>query len=102
MRSLGEVLKKALIIEDDEGIRSNLVELLTEEGFIALGAENGRLGLEAAKKEHPDLVVCDVRMPEVDGFKVLSSLRSDPATRAIPFIFLSAAADRADIRAGMN
>ncbi len=95
-------MKKALVIEDDEAIRANVVELLSEEGFIVAEADNGRAGLELALAERPALVLCDVRMPELDGFGVLRGLRASPNTRATPFIFLSAAADRADIRAGMT
>ena len=95
-------MKKALIIEDDAQIRSNLVELLGEEGYDAVGAENGRRGLEVARSERPDLIICDIRMPELDGFQVLAEIRSSADLRATPFIFLSAAAERADIRSGMN
>ncbi len=99
---IGGTLKKALVIEDDAIIRSNIVELLDAEGYEALGAENGRVGLEVARREHPALVICDIRMPEMDGFQVLKALRGAPETRAMPFIFLSAAADRSDVRQGMN
>ncbi len=95
-------MKRALVIEDDPLIRENVIELLHEEGFQTEGAENGRLGLDSALREAPALILCDVRMPELDGFGVLESVRQNPATRAVPFIFLSAKADRADIRAGMN
>ncbi len=95
-------MKHALVIEDDALIRENLIELLSEEGFQAQGAENGRVGLEAALKSPPALIICDVRMPDLDGFGVLEAIRQNPATRAVPFIFLSAKADRADVRAGMN
>ncbi len=95
-------VKKALVVEDDELIRENLIELLEAEGFQAIGAENGRRGLELARSEHPDLIICDIRMPELDGFQVLSEIRASSDLRATPFIFLSAAAERADIRNGMN
>ncbi|HTJ81918.1 MAG TPA: sigma-54 dependent transcriptional regulator [Polyangiaceae bacterium] len=95
-------MRKALVIEDDEAIRANVVELLTEEGFIVVEADNGRSGLELALAERPSLVICDIRMPELDGFRVLEGLRASPSTRATPFIFLSAAADRSDIRTGMT
>jgi len=95
-------MKKALVIEDDDGIRANIVELLTEEGFAVVEADNGRTGLALALAETPSLIICDVRIPEPDGLHVLQSLRSSPTTRTTPFIFLSAAAARADVRAGMN
>ncbi|MFO0611459.1 MAG: sigma-54 dependent transcriptional regulator [Polyangiaceae bacterium] len=96
-------MKRALVIEDDAGIRANIVDLLRAEGFEVRGAENGKIGLELALgSKPPDVVVCDVRMPELSGFEVLSRLRSEPATRAMPFIFLTAAAERAEVRRGMN
>ncbi len=95
-------MKRALIIEDDALIRENLIELLSEEGFEAIGAENGQLGLDLALNDPPSIVLCDVRMPELDGFGVLQALRQNPLTKNLPFIFLSAKADRADVRAGMN
>jgi len=93
---------KILIIEDDPSIRENIVEMLSEEGYQCVTAENGRLGVEAALRERPRAVLCDVSMPELDGHGVLRALRQDEATAAVPFLFLSARADKADIRAGMN
>ncbi len=95
-------MKRALIIEDDALIRENIIELLSEEGFEAFGAENGRVGLDLALDDPPAIVLCDVRMPELDGFGVLEAIRNDARTRNLPFVFLSAKADRADVRAGMN
>ncbi len=94
--------QKILVIEDDEAIRSNLLELLDAEGLEAIGMANGRLGVMAARDGLPDLIVCDIMMPELDGYGVLTALREDPVTAGIPFIFLSARADRSDIRAGMS
>jgi two-component system response regulator AtoC len=96
------MLRKALVIEDDANVRENIIDLLSEEGFDPVGAENGRVGLAALHRDRPALILCDIRMPEVDGFEVLAKVRADPETRTIPFIFLSAAADRADVRTGMN
>jgi serine/threonine-protein kinase len=93
---------KILIIEDDPWIRENIVEMLSEEGYQCVTAENGRLGVEAALRERPRAVLCDVSMPELDGHGVLQALRQDGATAAVPFLFLSARADKSDIRAGMN
>lgn len=99
-------MKKILVIEDEEFIRDNLIELLEIEGFEAIGAENGFIGLHLAKESQPDLILCDVMMPELDGYGVLSALREDSATTRIPFMFLTASADRNNlqkIRAmGMN
>jgi serine/threonine-protein kinase len=93
---------KILIIENDPWLRENIVEMLSEEGYQCVTAENGRLGVEAALRERFRAVLCDVSMPELDGHGVLQALRQDGATATIPFLFLSARADKADIRAGMN
>ena len=93
---------KVLVIEDEPEMRRNLVTVLRLEKFHAVAAENGRLGVELAKRERPDLVLCDVMMPELDGHGVLQSLRSDPATAAVPFIFLTAKGEKRDVRSGMN
>ena len=95
-------MKKALIVEDDANILENLRDLLQEEGFVAIGAPNGQVGVEAALRERPDVVLCDILMPVMDGYGVLGALRANPATSQIPFIFLTAKADRTDIRIGMN
>ena len=95
-------MKKILVIEDEAETRGNLVLMLEMEGFKALSAPNGRTGVTVAKRELPDLILCDISMPELDGYGVLESLRSDGATVSIPFIFLSAKGDRKDLRMGMN
>ncbi len=95
-------MKTILVIEDELNVRESLVDLLQVEGFKAIAAENGRMGLTIAHDIHPDLVLCDVSMPEVDGFKVLENLREHPDTGATPFIFLSARATKLDMRRGME
>ncbi len=95
-------MKRILVIEDEPEMRRNLLTILRLEKFQPLGAENGRAGVELAKKEKPDLILCDVMMPEMDGFAVLQALREDSRTRATPFIFLTAKGEKADIRGGMN
>lgn len=92
---------KILVIEDEVDIRSNLVELLELEGHTVVSADNGITGLLGAIEHTPDLIMCDVMMPELDGYDVLQALRQDPKTLAIPFIFLTALADKGDIRRGM-
>src|SRR5262249_34172042 len=72
------------------------------EGFAALSAPNGRAGIELAKHELPDVILCDISMPELDGLGVLEALRAEPATVAIPFIFLTARGEKKDLRTGMN
>lgn len=94
--------KKILIIEDQAPMRRNVALMLEMEGYQTCVAENGRVGVEVARKERPDLVLCDVMMPEMDGYAVVQALRDDDAFDNTPFIFLTAKSDRNDIRVGMN
>lgn len=82
-------------------MRENLLDLLDAENFEAIGAENGKIGVELANTHLPDLIICDVMMPELDGFGVLTALRASPVTETIPFIFLTAKSDTMDLRQGM-
>jgi two-component system sensor histidine kinase/response regulator len=91
-----------LVIEDERELRNNILKMLTFEGFEAVGAEDGEEGIELARECEPDLILCDVMMPYVDGYQVLSALRGEPKTRLIPFIFLTARAERDDLRLGMK
>jgi DNA-binding NarL/FixJ family response regulator len=95
-------MKKILVIEDEPEMRRNLTTILRLEKFHPLSAENGRVGVELAKKEKPDLILCDVMMPELDGYGVIAALHADAETVTIPFIFLTAKGEKPDIRAGMN
>ncbi len=95
-------MNKILVIEDEPEMRRNLLTVLRLEKFQPTGAENGRVGLERVRREPPDLILCDVMMPELDGHGVLQALRQDAATAAIPFIFLTAKGEKADLRSGMN
>ena len=95
-------MKTILIIEDEPEMRRNLATILRLEKYHPVSAENGRLGVEAALREKPDLILCDVMMPELDGYGVLRELREDPSTESTPFIFLTARGEKLDIRAGMN
>ncbi|HZF20059.1 MAG TPA: protein kinase [Burkholderiales bacterium] len=94
--------KKVLVIEDEPSIRNNIMLMLKVERYAAVGAENGRVGLEMARSDPPDLILCDVMMPEMDGFAVLDALRAEPRFAEIPFIFLTALDDRSSMRRGMN
>jgi DNA-binding NarL/FixJ family response regulator len=94
--------KKILVIEDEPEMRRNLVTILKLEKFQPLAAENGRSGLEMARKEKPDLILCDIMMPELDGHAVVQALRTDSQLAAIPFIFLTAKGEKSDQRAGMK
>src|SRR6201996_281595 len=96
------IIRKILVIEDEPEMRRNLTTVLRLEKFQALPAENGRIGVELAKKEKPDLILCDVMMPELDGYGVIAALRATAQTVTIPFIFLTAKGEKPDIRAGMN
>jgi len=95
-------MKKILVIEDEPEMRRNIVTILRLEGFGPIAAENGRIGVEVANKEWPDLILCDVMMPELDGYGVIKALHNEPATMNIPFIFLTAKGERTDVRGGMN
>ncbi|MBW4550506.1 MAG: response regulator [Aphanocapsa sp. GSE-SYN-MK-11-07L] len=95
-------MTKILVIEDEPPVRANILDLLEAEGFEIMGAENGLIGALAAQEHQPDLIICDVMMPEINGHEVLEVLQLNPSTAVIPFIFLTAMADKADIRHGMQ
>lgn len=95
-------MSKILVIEDEQALRENLMCLLDAENFEVFGAGNGKTGVELAKSHLPDLIICDVTMPLLDGFGVLTALRSTPTTTTIPFIFLTAKVDKTDLRQGME
>jgi CRP-like cAMP-binding protein/CheY-like chemotaxis protein len=94
--------KKVLIIEDNDDIRENIIEILELAGYTVQGAKNGKAGVEMATKQVPDIILCDIMMPELDGYSVLYMLNKNPETTAIPFIFLTAKAERVDMRKGME
>ena len=95
-------MKKILVIEDEPQMRKNLQRMLQLEGFEARAAADGTEGVAIAKKELPDLILCDITMPGLDGHGVLGELRAERATSGTPFIFLTARGERGDVRAGMN
>ena len=95
-------MKRILIIEDELEMLRNLTTILRLEKFRPLPAENGRVGVGLAKKQKPDLILCDVMMPGLDGYGVIAALRADAETATIPVIFLTAKAEKLDICAGMN
>lgn len=94
--------KKILIIEDNVDIRESSVEILELAGYEVLEADNGKTGVEIAQKRLPDMILCDIMMPELDGYGVLYLLSKNEDTANIPFIFLTAKAERADMRKGME
>jgi DNA-binding NarL/FixJ family response regulator len=95
-------MKKILVIEDEPEMRRNMVALLGYYDYEPIAAENGRQGVEATRREHPDLILCDVMMPELDGYGVLQALQADASLARIPFIFLTAKGEKDDLRSGMN
>jgi two-component system, sensor histidine kinase and response regulator len=95
-------MSKILVIEDENYVRNNVLELLEAEHFEVVSAENGLLGVQVAKEQIPDLIICDVMMPQMNGHEVLETLRKDPKTEMIPFIFLTAKADKTDLRQAME
>jgi two-component system, OmpR family, alkaline phosphatase synthesis response regulator PhoP len=95
-------MSKILIIEDEISVRENIIDLLEAEGHEVVCTENGFLGLLWAIERSPDLIICDVMMPKISGYEVLRALRQDPVTAKIPFIFLTALSEKADIRRAME
>ncbi len=95
-------MKKILVIEDNSDVRENIAEILKLSKYEVVTAANGREGIELAQKESPDLILCDIMMPLLDGYGVLHLLSKDESTAGIPFIFLTAKAERGDMRKGME
>ncbi len=95
-------MKKILLIEDNPEIRENTGEILSLAGYEVSTAENGKTGVDLAQKIKPDLIICDIMMPELDGYGVLHILSKNDETSAIPFIFLTAKTEKTDVRKGMT
>jgi DNA-binding NarL/FixJ family response regulator len=95
-------MKKILVIEDEPEMRRNIAALLRFHKYDPVAAENGRQGVSVARQELPALILCDVMMPELDGYGVFQMLQSDAALARIPFIFLTAKGEKDDLRSGMN
>jgi DNA-binding response OmpR family regulator len=95
-------MKKILIIEDNQEIRENTAEILSLAGYEVITAENGRVGVDLAASQTPDLIICDIMMPELDGYGVLHILTKKESTASIPFIFVTAKTEKSDIRKGME
>ena len=91
-----------LVIDDNANIRENIAEILELAGYSTVSAENGKIGVEVAIREQPTLIICDIMMPELDGYGVLHLLRMNPLTERIPLIFVTAKTERADFRKGME
>src|SRR6185369_16481386 len=95
-------MKKILLIEDNKDMRENTREILELANYQVHAAKNGKEGVEAAQKEKPDLIICDIMMPVLDGYGVLHMLAKKDETAGIPFIFLTAKAERSELRKGME
>jgi DNA-binding LytR/AlgR family response regulator len=94
--------EKIVVIEDDKEILRDIEILLVEENYFVTTAKNGKEGIELIRKEKPDLVLCDILMPDIDGYGVLAEIQKDKITRTIPFIFVTAKVERQDVRKGMQ
>jgi two-component system, sensor histidine kinase and response regulator len=95
-------MKKILVIEDDPQVRDNILDILSLEDFYTISASDGLEGLALAQEERPDVIICDIMLPKLSGYDVLAALRENLETKTIPFIFLTAKADRTDLRQGMD
>ena len=95
-------MKKILIIDDEPEMRRNISALLRNLNYNSIEAENGRTGVELAQREKPDLILCDVRMPDLDGHGVLKALKQDAGLLAVPFVFLSAEGETNDLSSGLD
>ena len=95
-------MKKILLIEDNDEMRENTSEILELAGYAVSSAKNGKIGVEKAQQEIPDLIICDIMMPVLDGYGVLHLLSKNPETASIPFIYLTAKSERSDFRKGME
>jgi two-component system, sensor histidine kinase and response regulator len=102
IRNVFLIVKKILVIDDEEWLREMVHLALTQKGYDVIEAANGAIGIEVARKELPDLILCDVNMEKVDGYLALSSLRNEPTTASIPFILMTGLADNAGMRHGME
>ena len=89
-------MKKILIIDDEQINRLLVSSILKPEGYQIFEAENGKVGIELAKKNNPDLIICDMKMPEVDGMEVLDAVRADNELMSVPFFFLTSNIDTVD------
>lgn len=95
-------MRSVLVIEDEPHMRQNIAKLLKLEGYKVMESPNGRVGVDMARTHAPDIILCDITMPDMDGFTALSLIRSTPTLNTVPFIFLTARGEARDVRAGMN
>src|SRR6185369_7384575 len=95
-------MKNILLIEDNQDVRENIAEILELANYEVTQAENGKIGVELAQTKKPDLIICDIMMPVLDGYGVIHLLSKSQETASIPFIFLTAKSERGDFRKGME
>lgn len=95
-------MRTVLVIEDNHEILENTIEILELEGYKTITASNGKIGIQQAFEKIPDVILCDIMMPEADGYEVLYSLKQNPETADIPFIFLTASVERKEVQAGFD
>jgi two-component system sensor histidine kinase/response regulator len=95
-------MKTILVVDDEKTLRLNLCEMLMFEGFNVIEADNGAVAIQLAQAQHPDVIICDVAMPEMDGFEVLRLLKQDSETTKIPVLLLTARAEKASIQYGLE
>jgi CheY-like chemotaxis protein len=94
-------MKRILVIEDNDAMREEIVAMLGFEGFEVMDAEDGRVGLQVLEQQKPDLILCDIMMPNLDGYGTLEAVRGHPETSSVPFVFLTAKASDADRARGV-
>jgi CheY-like chemotaxis protein len=95
-------MKRILLIEDNLEIRENTSEILELEGYEVITAANGKIGLDLARKNPPDLILCDILMPEMTGYEVFEHLKMSASMSIIPFIFITASAEKSEVQLGLN
>jgi CheY-like chemotaxis protein len=95
-------MKTVLIIEDNNDIRENTCEMLELRGYKVISANNGIVGLALAREIKPDIIFCDILMPESTGYEVFNGLKEDPSTASIPFIFLTASVEKSEVETGLG
>ncbi|GCC50396.1 hypothetical protein SanaruYs_06110 [Chryseotalea sanaruensis] len=95
-------MRKVLIIEDNLEVRENTVEILELKGFSVISAENGKEGIAKAEIEKPDIILCDIIMPDIDGYRVIKELKAHPITAKIPFIYVTASGEKSEVKLAMN
>ena len=95
-------MKTILLIEDNPEIRENTTEILELSGYKVIAADNGREGVEVAMTQKPDMILCDIMMPGLNGYEVIKEIKSDPLTSEIPFIYLTASGERGEVKMAME